>query len=111
MRFRIFNRIYATLFGYFWLPCPICKKPFGGHEWHGYKPSGLNGMGICRDCSGAVRKMLIEAGEAGLYCVDCEKILTAGSFNNDAPTCTQREGNLVIKGRICKRCQERLGPQ
>lgn len=31
-RFRTLNRIYAFLFGYFWLPCPICGKNFGGHE-------------------------------------------------------------------------------
>ena len=22
---------YARIFGYFWLPCPICGKMFGGH--------------------------------------------------------------------------------
>lgn len=29
---RTLNRIYAWLFGYFWLPCPVCGKYFGGHE-------------------------------------------------------------------------------
>jgi len=29
---RLLHRIYAWLFGYFWLPCPICGGPFGGHE-------------------------------------------------------------------------------
>jgi len=32
MRFRLFNKLYAKLFGYFWLPCPICGRMFGGHE-------------------------------------------------------------------------------
>ncbi len=29
---RTLNRIYAWLFGFFWLPCPVCKRMFGGHE-------------------------------------------------------------------------------
>lgn len=29
---RLLNRIYAWLFGYFWLPCPACGDMFGGHE-------------------------------------------------------------------------------
>ena len=24
--------VYAKLLGYFWLPCPVCGKHFGGHE-------------------------------------------------------------------------------
>jgi hypothetical protein len=30
---RWLNRLYARLMGYFWLPCPLCGRPFGGHEW------------------------------------------------------------------------------
>ena len=29
-------RIHAAVFGYFWLPCPVCGEMFGGHE----QPSG-----------------------------------------------------------------------
>ena len=29
---RYFHRMYAKIFGYFWVPCPICGEPFGGHE-------------------------------------------------------------------------------
>ena len=29
---RLYNQIYAYLFGYFWLPCPRCGQMFGGHE-------------------------------------------------------------------------------
>mgnify|MGYP001566530485 CR=1 FL=1 len=29
---RIFHRFYAWLFGFFWLPCPVCGRMFGGHE-------------------------------------------------------------------------------
>ncbi len=32
-RFRWAHRWYATALGYFWLPCPLCRRPFGGHEW------------------------------------------------------------------------------
>lgn len=31
---RPFHRLFARCFGYFWLPCPLCRKPFGGHQWH-----------------------------------------------------------------------------
>ena len=29
---RLLNKIYAKVFGYFWLPCPVCGKEYGGHE-------------------------------------------------------------------------------
>lgn len=29
---RWFHRVWAWLFGYFWLPCPDCGRMFGGHE-------------------------------------------------------------------------------
>ena len=29
---RWVNQLYAELLGYFWLPCPLCGTPFGGHE-------------------------------------------------------------------------------
>jgi hypothetical protein len=39
MRFpRWFHRWYAGTRGYFWLPCPICGRYFGGHEWGGGDP-------------------------------------------------------------------------
>jgi len=31
-KFRTLNKIYAFIFGYFWLPCRICGQNFGGHE-------------------------------------------------------------------------------
>ncbi len=34
-RFRRFNRRWAHSRGYFWLPCPVCGRPFGGHEGSG----------------------------------------------------------------------------
>ena len=32
---RWLNRMIAKFCGYFWLPCPICGEPFGGHESRG----------------------------------------------------------------------------
>jgi len=31
---RKLHQIYAAVFGYFWLPCPMCSngRMFGGHE-------------------------------------------------------------------------------
>ena len=29
------HKIYANLLGYFWSPCPICGRMYGGHEEHG----------------------------------------------------------------------------
>ena len=29
---RRYHQLHAWLFGYFWLPCPICEEYFGGHE-------------------------------------------------------------------------------
>ena len=29
---RLCHKLYACLFGYFWISCPICHKEFGGHE-------------------------------------------------------------------------------
>jgi hypothetical protein len=29
---RYLNQLFAWLFGYFWLPCPVCGENFGGHE-------------------------------------------------------------------------------
>ena len=29
---RVANRIYAIARGYYWLPCPVCGRMYGGHE-------------------------------------------------------------------------------
>jgi hypothetical protein len=29
---KILNKLYAWVFGYFWLPCPKCGAMFGGHQ-------------------------------------------------------------------------------
>ncbi len=30
---RWLYRLHAFLFGYFWLPCDVCGRPFSGWEW------------------------------------------------------------------------------
>ena len=30
---RFLHRIWAFTRGHSWIPCPICKHPFGGQEW------------------------------------------------------------------------------
>ena len=58
MRNRTVNKFYANIMGYFWAPCPLCGKYFGGHEWRDYGgkvpsiPTGPGrGKGICPDCT------------------------------------------------------------
>jgi hypothetical protein len=61
MRMRTMNKLFASVAGYFWTPCPICDQYFGGHEWRDIDglssviyPGGENpGKGICPDCTRA----------------------------------------------------------
>jgi len=50
---RKLHKLYANLFGYFWLPCPICGCKFGGHEWNSdyclWMTDG-HGTGVCDEC-------------------------------------------------------------
>jgi hypothetical protein len=60
-RWRWLHRRWAGKFGFFWLPCPLCDQPFGGHEWrpiNGLKasipdPTGApsSAIGICPRCT------------------------------------------------------------
>lgn len=58
LKFRLLNKLYAKMFGYFWTSCPLCKQMFGGHEWimkAGIKSSirvdKCTGEGICPECT------------------------------------------------------------
>jgi hypothetical protein len=63
MRFRLFNKLRAKWGGFFWIPCPLCGREFGGHEWRNIdrKPSSIphpdgrpgHGTAICPDCTRA----------------------------------------------------------
>ncbi len=46
---RWLHRFWAWLAGYFWLPCNLCHRPFGGHE-HCWATDG-DGHGACPDCA------------------------------------------------------------
>jgi hypothetical protein len=54
-RWRALHRAYAAAFGFFWLPCPLCDRPFGGHEWGQSIPDPLRPdtghLAICSACS------------------------------------------------------------
>jgi hypothetical protein len=61
LRRRLLHRLWAALLGYFWLPCPACRKPFGGHEWRDLAGRSATvyldpdqpaiGTGICPACT------------------------------------------------------------
>ena len=64
--FRNVHRRYAAAHGYFWLPCPLCDKPSGGHEWRKVagRPDSIPDpldprrqlwVGICPRCTRAGR--------------------------------------------------------
>lgn len=55
---RWFHHLRAIIGGYFWLPCPLCGREYGGHEWRDIdgKSSVIpdrpgQNKGICPDCT------------------------------------------------------------
>lgn len=54
-RWRWLHRLYAGLFGFFWIPCPLCDRPYGGHELGTDIPDPTRpppgGMAICSRCT------------------------------------------------------------
>ncbi|MCC5574510.1 hypothetical protein IMZ11_02505 [Microtetraspora sp. AC03309] len=54
-RFRRFHHAYATTFGFYWLPCPLCGREHGGHEGGKTIPDPIHGplygIVICSRCS------------------------------------------------------------
>jgi len=46
---RFLHKFWAMLFGYFWMPCDLCQRPFGGHE-HCWATNG-KGYCVCPDCA------------------------------------------------------------
>lgn len=55
-KYRWLNKLYAYFYGYFWLPCELCGKTYGGHELHGslYVANG-RGHSVCFDCRECAR--------------------------------------------------------
>ena len=60
---RWLNRLWSWLGGWFWSPCPLCGRHFGGHEWRDIRgqtsviPAGTPGIStaICPWCTRAGR--------------------------------------------------------
>jgi hypothetical protein len=54
-----YHKLYANIFGYFWLPCPLCRREFSGHAWRkwGYACIKTEHEGsfiaICQKCTDA----------------------------------------------------------
>jgi len=62
---RWLQKLYAACFGYFWRPCPMCGREFGGHEWGrwGYAAMPISpsrGIAVCPYCADDARAMLAE---------------------------------------------------
>ena len=82
-RFRGLHRAYAYLRGYFWLPCILCGREYGGHEWNGDSvytnmPNAAGctvhyARGICPQCSRAGK------GERATY----ERIMSCTCMRTD----------------------------
>lgn len=48
---RLLHWVIAAWGGFFWLPCDICGKNYGGHEPHGsLYHSAFGGKSVCRNC-------------------------------------------------------------
>ena len=59
---RLLNKIYANLSGYFWLPCPICGRMFGGHECSDsvLMKTETSGNCVCKNCGQKADELNIE---------------------------------------------------
>ena len=55
LRLRAVHRVYANAMGYYWLPCVLCGREYGGHEIGGSIPDPTEGLGwsicICPFCT------------------------------------------------------------
>jgi hypothetical protein len=52
---RWWHRRHAEAHGFFWMPCPLCGRPYGGHEARyrimlPYPDDSNRGEGICSRC-------------------------------------------------------------
>lgn len=58
-RIRWISYLYAWINSYFWLPCPLCGRHFGGHEWYPGNTlmiSPYQGKGVCPRCGSEARR-------------------------------------------------------
>ena len=63
---RWLNLFYASVFGYFWLPCPLCGRNFGGHECGAASipTSPFEGKCVCPKCEVEADRITRERYEA-----------------------------------------------
>ncbi|MEE9510392.1 MAG: hypothetical protein V3V81_07860 [Candidatus Bathyarchaeia archaeon] len=49
----LLRRLRAFLGCYFWLPCPVCGRMFGGFEIaeNGLMTTGHSGKAVCKKCN------------------------------------------------------------
>jgi len=52
------RRMRARIGGYFWLPCPICGRMFGGFEIAetSLMDNDFSGWCVCRDCNDEAKR-------------------------------------------------------
>jgi len=57
---RWIHRARAKFGGYFWLPCALCGRFYGGHEWTDeyvrIRTGEHTGQGVCPWCARAIRR-------------------------------------------------------
>ena len=62
------RRFWAWLLGYFWLPCPICGRMFGGYETASV---GIirTGKLVCKECEENAKEINKKDFKEGKICV------------------------------------------
>lgn len=88
------NHWYARIFGYFWIPCPICGERFGGHERE---------RGNCASIQ--VRHVLPETHEGanGIRYVSSDVSLEPGESAEGYP-----DGSIMVSRAVCAKCGKQI---
>ncbi|MFE9735468.1 hypothetical protein ACFYO9_33995 [Streptomyces sp. NPDC005863] len=69
---RIHQR-YAKRHGFYWLPCVLCSRPYGGHQHAGsipdpeYGPGSGRSVGICPHCTRHGRHIELSDDDLPVY--------------------------------------------
>ena len=114
---RFINKLWADFYGYFWLPCPICERNFGGHE----SDAGLlittgRGLMVCWRCNEEARirnesLLTRESNEAVVELLnECKQehystrsgLMDCGSFEDRPCDCGADELNAKIDAMILR---------
>jgi|HubBroStandDraft_5_1064220.scaffolds.fasta_scaffold04165_7 hypothetical protein len=58
---RWVNWLYALVAGYFWMPCRMCGRMYGGHEECGtLMLSYSSGICVCQNCAAKAQEKNLE---------------------------------------------------